>query len=56
MVEANVSLWLSRIKREFDGKECVLTKINHAREDAEEDQAYHSKRGKGTRNVNEDGF
>lgn len=44
------------VKREFDGQDYVLTKINYTKEAAEEDQAYYQKRGNKTRILEEDGF
>jgi len=52
----NVSVPVTQAKREFDGQEYVLTKINYAKEAAEEDQAYYQKRGNKTRILEEDGF
>ena len=44
------------VKREFDGQDYVLTKINYTKEAAEEDQAYYQKRGNKIRILEEDGF
>ena len=52
----NISIPVTRVKREFDGQEYVLTKINYTKEAAEEDQAYYRERGNKTRILEEDGF
>jgi hypothetical protein len=52
----NISIPVTRVKREFDGQEYVLTKINYTKEAAEEDQAYYQKRGNKIRILEEDGF
>lgn len=52
----NISIPVTRVKREFDGQEYVLTKINYTKEAAEEDQAYYQKRGNKVRILEEDGF
>ena len=44
------------VKREFDGQDYVLTKINYTKEAAEEDQAYYQKRGNKIRILEEEGF
>ena len=44
------------VKREFDGQDYVLTKINYTKEDAEEDQAYYRERGNKISIIEEDGF
>jgi len=45
-----------RVKRDFDGQEYVLTKINYTKEAAEEDQAYYRERGNKISILEEDGF
>jgi hypothetical protein len=51
-----ISIPVMRAKRDFDGQEYILTKINHTKEAAEEDQAYYRERGNKTRILEEDGF
>ena len=53
---ANISVQPVKAKREFDGKDFVLTKINYSEEDAVQDKVYHEERGRETRLVEEDGF
>jgi len=53
---AEISIQPARAKREFDGQEYILTKINYTKEAAEEDQAYHKERGRETRILGEDGY
>ena len=52
----NISIPVMRVKRDFDGQEYVLTKINYTKEAAEEDQAYYQKRGNKISILEEDGF
>ena len=52
----NISIPVMRAKRDFDGQEYVLTKINYTKEDAEEDQAYYRERGNKISIIEEDGF
>jgi len=53
---AEISIQLAQAKREFDGQEYILTKINYTKEEAEEDEAYYKKQGRVTRTLEEDGF
>ena len=53
---AEISVEISQAKKEFDGQQYVLTKINYTKEDAEEDQAYHKELGRETRIIEEDGY
>lgn len=53
---AEISVEISQAKKEFDGQQYVLTKINYTKEDAEADQAYHKERGREARILEEDGF
>ena len=53
---AEIKVELAPAKREFDGQDYVITKINYTKEAAEEDQAYHKGRGRETRILEEDGF
>ena len=53
---AEISVELSQAKREFDGQQYILTKINYTKEAAEADQAYHKERGRKARILEEDGF
>ena len=53
---AEISIQLAPAKRELDSQEYILTKINYTKEDTEADQAYHKKRGRQTRILEEDGF
>lgn len=53
---AEISVQLAQAKREFDGQEFILTKIDYTKEAAEEDQAYHKERGREARILEEDGF
>jgi len=53
---AEISLQVSQARREFDGQQYILTKINYTKEDAEEDQAYYKERGREARILEEDGF
>ena len=53
---AEISIQPAQPKREFDGQDYVLTKINYTKEAAEEDQAYHKERGRETRILEEDGY
>ncbi len=46
----------ARPRRDFDGHEYILTKINYTRKDAEDDKAYHQAKGRDTRIIEEDGF
>ncbi len=52
----NISIPVMRVKRDFDGQEYVLTKINYTKEAAEEDQAYYRERGNKISILEEDGF
>jgi len=52
----NISIPVMRAKRDFDGQEYVLTKINYTKEDAEEDLAYYRERGNKINILEEDGF
>ena len=54
MVE--ISLESAKPKREFDGQEYILTKINYTEEDAKADEAYHKERGRRTRILEEAGY
>lgn len=53
---AKISVEISQAKKEFDGQEYILTKIDFTKEAAEEDQAYHKERGREARILEEDGF
>ncbi len=53
---AEISVELSQAKREFDGQQYILTKINYTKEAAEADQTYHKERGREARILEEDGF
>lgn len=53
---AEISVEISQAKKEFDGQQYVLTKINFTKEDAEADQAYHKERGREARILEEAGF
>ncbi len=53
---AEISLQVSQARREFDGQQYILTKINYTKEDAEADQAYYKERGREARILEEDGF
>ena len=53
---AKISVEISQAKKEFDGQQYILTKINYTKEAAEEDQAYHKERGREARILEEDGF
>ena len=53
---ADISVQLAQAKREFDGQEYTLTKINYTKEAAEEDEAYYKERGSETKILEEDGF
>ena len=53
---AEKSVELSQVKKEFDGQQYVLTKINFTKEAAEADQAYHKERGREAKILEEDGF
>ena len=53
---AEISVKLSQVKREFDGQEYILTKINYTEEAAKEDEAYYKEQGTVTRILEEDGF
>ena len=50
---AEIKVELAPAKREFDGQDYVLTKINYDKEAADEDEAYHRKRGREVRTVQE---
>jgi hypothetical protein len=52
----NISVPVTQAKKQFDGQEYVLTKINYTKEAAEEDQAYYQKRGNKPKIIEEDGF
>ena len=52
----NISVPVTPAKRELDGQEYVLTKINYTKEAAQDDQAYYQKRGNKTKLLEEDGF
>jgi hypothetical protein len=52
----NISVPVTSAKRQFDGQEYVLTKINYTKEAAEDDQAYYQKRGNKPKILEEDGF
>ena len=56
VVVEEIKVQLSQIKKEFDGQEYILTKINYTKEATEEDQAYHKKLGRESRIVEEDGY
>ena len=45
-----------RAKREFDGQQYILTKIDYTREDAEKDGGYYQERGWLVRDIEEDGY
>ena len=53
---AEISIQLARAKREFDGQQYILTKIDYTKESAEEDAAYHKERGRTPKILEEDGF
>mgnify|MGYP001063069490 CR=1 FL=1 len=53
---AQISIQPARAKREFNGQQYTLTKIDFSKEDAKEDEAYHKERGRKTRVVEEDGY
>ncbi len=53
---AQISVQPPRAKKEFDGQQYVLTKINFTKEDAAVDEAYHKERGRVAKTVEEDGF
>lgn len=53
---AEIKIELPRAKREFDGQQYILTKINYTKEDAKEDQAYYEGQGRVVKNLEEDGF
>ena len=53
---AKISIQLAQAKREFDGLEYILTKINYTKEEAAEDEAYYKEQGRVTRTLEEDGF
>jgi len=53
---AEISVQPARARREFDGQEYVLNKINYSKDAAEDDKAYHDQRGRETRILEEDGF
>jgi len=50
---AEISVQPAKAKREFDGKTYVLTKINYDKEAADADEAYHKKRGRAVKTVEE---
>jgi len=50
---ADISVKPAKAKREFDGKTYVLTKISYDKEAADEDEAYHKKRGREVKTVQE---
>ena len=52
----NISVPVTQTKRQFDGQEYVLTKINYTKEAAEDDQSYYQKRGNKPKIIEEDGF
>ena len=53
---AGISVEPVKAKREFDGQEYILTKINYVEEAAKEDEAYHKERGRETRILEEAGY
>ena len=53
---AEISIQLAPAKREFDGQEYILTKINYTEEAAKEDEAYHKERGRESRILEEAGY
>ena len=53
---AKILVELPRAKREFNGQQYILTKIDYSKEDAKEDEVYHKERGRKTRVVEEDGY
>ena len=53
---ANMSVQLPAAKREFDGQEYTLTKINYTKEATEEDQAYHKERGREAKILEDSGY
>ncbi|MDD5037898.1 MAG: hypothetical protein PHN78_01055 [Dehalococcoidales bacterium] len=54
MANKSIFVELPKVKRQFDNKEFVLTKISYNEEDAKADQAYYQKAGKEAK-VMEDG-
>ncbi len=54
MAEATVEL--APAKKKFNGQDYILTKINFTEEDAHEDEAYHKKRGRKVKTVEEPGY
>ena len=50
---AEISVEPAKAQREFDGQTYVLTKINYDKEAADDDEAYHKKRGRGVKTVQE---
>ena len=53
---AEISVEPVRAKKEFNGQEYILTKINYTEEAAKEDEAYHKERGRETRILEEAGY
>lgn len=52
---AGISVEPVKVKRKFDSKEYILTKINYSQKDAKEDAAWQKKRGSEAKIV-EDGI
>jgi len=50
---AEISVQPAKAQVEFDGETYVLTKINYDQEAADEDEAYHKKRGRKVKTVQE---
>jgi len=53
VVVGEISVQRAEAQREFDGQVYVLTKINFDKEAADEDEAYHKKRGREVKTVQE---
>ncbi len=53
---AKITTQRVKAKREFDGQEYILTKINYTEEDAKSDEAWHKERGTETRILEEAGY
>ena len=53
---AGISIQLARAKKELDGQQYILTKIDYTKDEAEEDGAYYKERGNVTKIIEEDGY
>ncbi len=53
---ADINIKPFKSQREFDGEKYLLTKIDYSEEDITEDAAYHQKKGRKTKTMQEDGF